>query len=193
MALTDEEVQKSLDVLKALDQAIEGGPWDKSLLLKAIGKKLQDAREKFIEDLDLQEAIKQASAPQAGLNQQAILGEDFVEVYVSLYQAQGANIPKWAAILVSLTQLSITRPIYKNEEDMQASIRAKAFQANDAYVVVKIRKDDVLPAPGGKVPVDRFGRELMVLKENVIRPENITRFVHLTGEYRFVNGELIKK
>lgn len=190
MALSDEEVQKSLEVLKALDKAIGEGPWDKSLLLKAIGKKLQDAREHFIQDLDLQAiidqvAVSQDTAPQA-------LHVDFTEVYVSLYQAQGTTIPKWAAILTSLTQLSITRPIYKNEEDIRASIRAKAFQANDAYVVVKIRKSDVLPAPEGKTPVDRFGRELMVLKENVIRPENITRFVHLTGEYHFINGALIK-
>jgi intracellular multiplication protein IcmQ len=193
MALTDEEVQKSLEVLKAIDKALGEGPWDKSLLLKAIGKKLQDARERFIEDLDLQKIIDQVSTSQATAIQQTTLGADFTEVYVSLYQAYGSNIPKWATILTSLTQLSITRPIYKNEEDIKASIRGKDFQANDAYVAVKIRKDDVMPAPGDKVPVDRFGRELMMLKENVIRPENITRFVHLTGEYRFVNGALVKK
>ncbi len=193
MALTDEEVQKSLEVLKALDKAIEGGPWDKSLLLKAIGKKLQDAREHFIQDLDLKNIIDQVAVFQAAAATEPVLHADFVEVYVSLYQAHGADMQKWATILASLTQLSITRPTYKNEQDVVASIHAKAFQANDSYVVVKIRKDDVLPAPEGKTPVDRFGRELMVLKENVIRPQNITRFVHLTGEYRFANGMLTKK
>lgn len=191
MALTDEEVQKSLEALKALDKAIEGGPWDKSLLLRAIGKKLHDARERFIEDLDLKEILEKSSASQE-IAQPSLQNADFLEVYVSLYQAQGTNLQKWAAILTSITQLSITRPIYKNEEDIKASIRAKDFQANDAYVAVKVRQTDVMKSPEGKTPVDRFGRELLVLKENVVRPENISRFVHLTGEYRFVKGVLIK-
>lgn len=191
MALTDAEVEKCLEVLKALSDAVEKGPWDKSLLLQGIGKKLREALEGFVTDLGLGDfSIESASAE---MGSSSLQHAESTEVYVSLYQAQGANIQRWVTILTAITQLSVTRPTYKNETDVKASIRAKDFQVNDAYVAVKIRKDDILQPIEGKIPVDRFGRELLVLKENVIRPENISRFVHVSGEYRLIKGMLVKQ
>lgn len=191
MALTEEELKKSLEVLKALNDAIEGGPWEKSLFLTGIGKKLNDIRARFIQDLDLEEILAKSTAAQTAAAQ-PLEDTESTEVYVSLYQAEGANINKWAAVVTSIAQLSINRPVYKNAEDANAAIRAKTYQTNDAYAAVKIRRADILKPVDGKVPLDRSGRELLVLREGAIRSANVTLFTHVSGQYRYANGGLIK-
>lgn len=190
MALSKEETKKSLEILKALDEAIEKCQLDDSLYFRGIRKKLTDARERFIAELDLDAHLKKLadaeSPPQTSLEE-----SQFVEVYISLYQAEGANIRKWENILSSITALSVSRPAYKNEEDVAATIRAKAHKINDAYVAVKVHKDDLLKS-SDKLLADRAGKEVLALREGVIRPQNITRFVHVSGVYKFRNGSLIK-
>lgn len=191
MSLSDEELRKYLDILTALDKTIEEGPWEETLFLRGIGKKLKEARERFVRDsgLDKYTDPSQTSHPVAGL---AAQDAQAIDVYVSLYQAEGVNIRKWAIILNSLPALSITRPIYKNEEDIQAAIRTKTYQINDAYAVVRINKDDMLKPTDDKPPVDRYGRELLVLREGAVRTENVVRFIHTSGVYQFRNGMLVK-
>jgi len=191
MALSDETIKKALDLLKALDDAVTHGPWEESLFLRGIGKNLQNVRNQYVHDLGLEEFLKESTNSTVVDSSLESAGE-FAEVYISLYQAEGANMSKWAVIVSSLAQISISRPIYKNEIDIDATIRSKAYKVNDAYVVVKVRNTDIITPPEGKVPVNRYGRELLILRENAVRPENVTRFVHVSGQYYFANGILHK-
>lgn len=193
MALSDDEVKKCLDILKALDEAIAQGPWENSLFFRGVGKKLCDARERFIADLELEEVIRAAATPESSTPTQPVLDPKFTEAYIALYQAEGNNIVKWEGMLSSLAGLSVSRPAYQNEEDIMAMIRGKAYKINDAYVAVRVLKDYILKPTDDTPPVDRFGRALLTLREGAIRGENIVRFMHVSGQYKFVNGKLIKQ
>lgn len=186
MALSDEELRANLEVLKELDELLADGPWEHNLFFKGIGKKLKDARDHFVAELGLEQ--KTVATP----TEQDQTNSDYQEVYVSLYQAEGANIAKWQTVVNSLAGFNITRPIYKNESDIKNAIRAKSFQQNDAYIAMRVPKDYVL-TPFNTPATDRNGFELVVLKEGTMKLENITRFVHQSGEYEFRNYGLHKK
>jgi intracellular multiplication protein IcmQ len=188
---SNEEIEKALIFLRTLDETIQQGPWEDSLFLRGIGKKLREIREKYVTDLGIADILAETStlittAPQTSLDTESI------EVYVTLYQAEGNNLRKWTTIVAAIAQLSITRPVYASEEDVISAIRTKDYKVNDAYVAVKVGKGDILKPVEGKAPVDRYGHELLVLRENAIRLENVTRFVHLSGQYQFTRGALIK-
>ncbi len=187
MALSKDELQASLKILKALDETIATGPWDYNLFFKGIGKQLLEARERFVRELGL-EGHKNGDK---GLADEAEAA--FIEVYVSLYQAEGANISKWQTVVNTLAGYNLTRPVYKNETDVVEAIRSKEFKQNDAYVAVKILKADITQPFTESPPVDRYGHELLVLREGAVRQENISRFVHMSGEYEFRNNTLVKK
>ncbi len=184
----DEETKANLEVLKALNKAIEAGPWEHSLFFQGIGKKLRDLRDRFQQELGLDELATAAKASSANADQ-----GKYIQVYISLYQAEGANLQKWGMVVNSLAGHNLTRPVYKNEEDIQSMIRAKNYKVNDAYIAVRVRVEDLYQTPGDAPLVDRFGRELLMLKENVLRLENIAYFVHLSGHYLLNDGILVRQ
>lgn len=189
MTLSKDKLEASLKVLKALDEAIKNGPWEYNLFFRGIGKKLRDARENLVKKLGLEEYAKEEEriASEASLTE-----GQYTLVYVSLYQAEGANLQKWQSVVNTLAGYNVTRPVYQNEEDIKNAIRAKEFRQNDAYAIVKIRKDDIMPVFADKPPSDRHGHPLLVLREGAIKLENIQQFVHQSGQYTFRNGVLTK-
>jgi intracellular multiplication protein IcmQ len=189
MTSLDDETKANLEILKALNEAIEDGPWEHNLFFRGIGKKLRDARDRFQRELGLDELLKEESV-QASV---AESDQQFTEVYISLYQSEGANIQKWASVIGSLVGHSISRPVYKNEEDIQAAIRAKDYKINDGYVAVRVPNALILKPYGDKLPLDRFGRELLILREDAVQLDKILYFVHISGRYILSKGTLIKQ
>lgn len=192
MVSSDEETKVNLEILKALDEAISKGPWEHNLFFQGIGKKLRELRDRFQQELGLENLQAEASAS----NLQEVLSHQqtsFLEVYISLYQAEGVNIRKWSTVVTALVGHSVSRPVFKKEEDIQAAIRAKTYKQNDAYVVVKVREEDILKSPTGQPILDREQRELLMLREGSVKLANIVRFVHLSGEYIYREGSLIKQ
>lgn len=189
MALSKEELDTALEIIKALDDAILQGPWEYNLLFKGVGKGLRDMRENFIREMGLEEHFAAEKKEHVAEAQ----ASDSMEIYVSLYQAEGSNLHKWQIVVNSLAGYNVNRPIYQNEDDIQKAIRNKSFRQNDAYVAVKIRKEDIMPLITDKPPTDRNGYPLLTLREGAIKTENITRFSHMNGEYDFRNGVLTKR
>ncbi len=189
MVSADDETKANVEILKALNEAIEKGPWEHNLFFRGIGKKLRDARDRFQRELGLDELLRAEEMQVGGMD----ANQDFAEVYVSLYQSEGANMQKWASVIGTLAGNSISRPVYKNEDDIQAAIRAKDYKINDGYVAVKVRTAHILKPYGDKPPLDRFGRELLVLREDAVQLEYILYFVHLSGRYIYSRGILIKQ
>lgn len=192
MTAENDDAKILADILKSLDHLIGNKLWENSLFFRAIRKRLEDARDHFKEGLELDTTVQTGKTTR---DSKFFSQEDMVEVYMALYISEGVSLRKWESLLNTLGShaiSSVSRPVYKNEQDIQESIRTKEFKQNDAYVAVYVRKSDIA-APYGKPPVDRHGRELIVLKEGAVRPENITRFVHVSGMYDFIDGMLTRR
>lgn len=190
MSSLDEETQANLEILKALNEAIEKGPWEHSPFFRGIGKKLQDLRNRFIQETGLEGIDLEQLQVKIIENTRF---DDHLKVYILLYQSEGINIRKWFNVVTSLVEHSISRPVYKNEEDVKAAIRAKENKQNDAYIEVKVRKQAIYPSNNEKPRLDRDGRELLLLHDGAIQLKNITRFMHISGEYTLCEHSLIKQ
>ncbi|MBA2648244.1 MAG: Dot/Icm secretion system protein IcmQ [Legionella sp.] len=176
-------------VLKALNEAIAQGPWDKSNFLKMIGKNLIEIRDGFLNQLD-PDNQSQLKTPSHIVNRIALRSGQ-QEVYISLYSADGTNLQSWERIVANLPKQMISRPIYADEEDIKAVLRLKENKQNEAYVAIYINQTDILPS-SDKVLIDKLGKTLLNLKDKVLNNENISRFVHASGVYRLNYGRLIK-
>ena len=185
--LTDEQ---NAEILKALNKAIEEGPWDSSNFLRVIGKNLATVRDNYLAQLG-------ASTPsqlraESHLANQMALRSTQQEIYISLYSFDGANLQNWERIVSNLPRQMISRPIYTSEEHIKEVIKLKANKTNEAYVAIYINKEDVLILPPDKILKDKWGNSLLSIKDRTLFLDNISRFVHITGTYEFSKGRLIK-
>ncbi|HAT8593819.1 TPA: Dot/Icm secretion system protein IcmQ [Legionella pneumophila] len=185
--LSDEQKET---ILKALNDAIEKGPWDKSNFLRVIGKKLIAIRDRFLKRIGAASQAKLKA--ESHLANRIALRSGQQEIYVSLYSSDGSNIQSWEKIVGSLPRQMISRPIYADEEDIKAILKTKENKQNEAYVAIYISQSDILHLSADKAPVDKLGKPLLTLKDKSISLDNISRFVHMSGVYRYSNGRLIK-
>lgn len=179
-------------LIAILDKIIEKGFWEDTLFLQAAGKKLRELRERLKNDLDVSTESPETSTLFHRYTQRKIVTDKAQLVFILIYSAEGGNLKQWENIISSLTAHSMTRPIYTNEADVQAVIRSKPNKENDAYLAFSITDNDISPPFNNKVPVDRYGNELVVLKEGVIHSENVEYFVHVSGRYFFQSGKLVR-
>lgn len=182
--------QQTDDVLKALNDAIDQGPWDESNFLRMLGKNLQDIRDEFSKQVD--SSLDSSSQEPSGFEKKSALRSGQQEVFVALYSSDGSNIQAWERILVNLPNQMISRPIYADEEDIQAIIKLKENKINEAYVSIYINQSDVLPLGADKIIYDKRGKPLLALKAKSLRLENMNRFVNFSGIYRLYRGRLIQ-
>lgn len=187
----DPEVNKKL--ISILDTLIQEGHWDKSLFLQATVKEIRGLREELATKLDLGIDPQQASNLQQTTSVNDIkLTPEQQEVYVALYQANGTNIPSWEQSLELLLSRSSSRPIYDTEAKAKDMMVRKGDNPNNAYAVIIIDKSDIIPIPEKHV-TDKYGHELLTLREEALKVKNIRRFVHISGTYSLEKGHLIKQ
>lgn len=181
--------EQNAAILKALNKAIEDGPWDSSNFLRILGKKLVALRDDFIRQLG---SVNQAHQERYGLEKRVQLRDDQQEVYISLYSADGGNIQSWEKIIANLPRQVISRPIYAHEENIKEVLKLKSNKVNEAYVTVYINKSDILTTSVDRVLVDKLGNSLLSLKDKSVQLDNIFRFIHCSGIYRLSKGRLEK-
>ncbi len=183
--------QQTATIMKALDEAIEHGPWSESNFLRVIGKNLREIRDAFANQLLVpgQEKSKMA----AHLANRIALRSGQQEIFVALYSSDGNNIQSWERILTNLPKQMISRPIYASEEDIKNIIKTKENKNNEAYVAMYISQSDILPMAEDKIPLDKLGKQLLTLKDKSLSLDNISCFVHISGDYQYDQGRLIKK
>ncbi len=171
-----------------LDDVLATGDWQSSLFLKTAATKLHEFREKSERLYNSGNATAKVESVQDSSRKIAPSG--YLQVFILLYQADGANLPGWYRNLKTLTEYSVTRPVYKDEEYAKELIRAKvAAQDRNGYAVVNIQEGD-LDEAGSQV--DQFGHPLFILKQGAVKLENIVEFVH-SNKRRYVmsGGDLI--
>lgn len=183
--------QQNEAILKALDEAINNGPWDQSNFLRAIGKNLSDIRENFINQLGTRSKAQIHAEIQLANRMALRSGQQ--EVFVSLYSTDGSNLQSWERIVANLPRQMISRPIYANEEHVNALIKTKENKQNEAYLGIFINQAGIIPLPPDKALSDKLGNPLLTLKDRTLDLDNISRFVHLTGVYYYDRGRLLKE
>ncbi len=180
-------------ILKSLDNAINDGPWDKSLFLQAIGKKLKDLRSDFTTKLSQASNSHIKEDISRNLVTQGSEQADQHKIFISLYNADGNNVSKWKNLLVNLSKHIITRPLYREEEAVQALLRSKVNKSNEAYVIVNVNPTDILSVADDQILKDRLGQPLITIADQAVRAVQAVYFVHISGFYKFINNTLIRQ
>ncbi|MDR3501060.1 MAG: Dot/Icm secretion system protein IcmQ [Legionella sp.] len=183
--------QQNDAILQALDEAISNGPWEESNFLRAIGKNLNDIRENFVNQLGTR--TKAQIQAETQLANRMALRSGQQEVFVSLYSSDGSNIQSWERIVANLPRQMISRPIYATEEHAKAIIKTKENKINEAYLGIFINQSGVISLPPDKALSDKLGNFLLTLKDRTLDLDNISRFVHVSGVYRYERGRLLKE
>ena len=189
--MNDELTKQQVDaILKALDDAIQQGPWGASSFLRVIGKNLLEIREGFAKRVDA--SAQQQSNRLSSLANQMALRSAQRKVYIVLYSFEGSNIKTWERIVANLPRQMISRPVYSQEDDAIAIIKTKENKNNEAYIVIYINESDILPMPIDKLPHDKLGKQLLTLKDKALKLDNIDCFVHQSSVYHYTQGRLVK-
>lgn len=172
-------------LVQILDGLIEHGRWDSSLFLRNLLKRLQQVRATIAEKL-----------PPPMLQDSSLEGvvskEGYERVYIELYQSSCEDLTSWRRTIENLCEHFVSRPVYRLEEHVQELIRSKRSRT-DAYVVVWVKRDDIMPSADGHPVVDRFGHEVVRLKEGSVKIENIIEFVHDKLVYIYKDEQLVVK
>lgn len=123
----------------------------------------------------------------------ADLAENQQYVYVYLFNAQGRILSRWVPMFSprNFAEYSVNRPIYQEEDQVQAYIRSRTNDDAHAYLVMKVNKGDVVSSPGQAHYHDATGQPLLKLKEKSLMAENLVVFVYKGDRYRVSNGQLI--
>jgi len=122
----------------------------------------------------------------------ASVKEDYVTVYVYLYNAQGLQIRSWAALLTpkALYEHSINRPIFIDKNEIESLLRVKSNPMQHAYLTVSVVRNDVLSPPSE----DQTKQIGLRVREGAFHIERIISLTHNGQEYTLdVGGELVKK
>lgn len=185
---SDQQVSLARKLLDGFTTLLSKTGWDSTLLLRSTKKRIEALRDRakaLVEEPD--------DASRAAESFSTVPPEGYVTVYVSLYQSESRNINVWSSTIKALAEHSISRPVYAEETHVQELIRNKANPATEAYCAVHVKREDIVPPYQGKVAQDRFGHDLLSLKERAVRLENVVEFVHEGKVYSCKKGQLILK
>lgn len=175
-------------LLGTIDKVIGNGQWETSLFFRNILKRLLGLRASIIDQLgeDAEDASSSSQSELSAIEHK----EGYQRIYVAIYQADGTHLNRWINVIKSLCERCMSRPVYSTEEEVAEMIRAKGSRS-DAYIVAWIRPTDIVASYNGIVLKDRFGHELLTLKDGSIKLDNITEFVHEKKRYCFNSDRLV--
>lgn len=168
------------EIIRSIDELLAAGDWEATLFLKANKKHLEALKQRaqaLLEDQTLV-APKQATRerePPAG----------YKVVYISLFQAESNNLIKWQGAIKGLERYSVSRPIYSEEAHVRALIRNKPDPQKEAYVIAFVKESDIIKPYLGKKNQDRWGHELLTLREQAVDLGHVIEFIHDNKHYLY--------
>lgn len=178
------EINKKL--VHTIEKLIASQDWRDGAFLKAAGDKLKHLHKQLKCHLDLGEGSEEMPE---NILQAACKGE---EIYIGLYQAKGDDLDQWLNGLRSIEAQTVNRPIYRTEKEIKTCLRAIENKKAHAYAVAKVDPLDILMS-GKQFKKDKFGQELLFVKEKAIQFKNITKFVHVSGQYQVTGKKLVRE
>ncbi len=185
MATLEENKDILKKLIKLIDELLNSDDWNKGIYLQTISGKIKELRQ---EANALVEEI--AGSENVGAVGAASKSTGFINIFVSLYQADAKNLMMWARTLKRINEFSTSRPVYRNEDSIKQLIRARPDPTKEGYAIVHVKETDLIKPYSGKQLADRFGNELLTIREGAIKSENISKFVHGVNVYKYENGEL---
>lgn len=180
-----QEMNKRL--IEQIDKLLSTGDWESSTFLKAYKKKFLEIREKAQKILDDLTSLSEESTQTASVKTDK---PGYCKVYISLHQAQGKSLQYWEQLLLNLPRHIINRPIYREEAHIKSLIRSKPDAIREGYVVVLVEEKNIISGYSGRKVIDRLGHELLTVKDNAVKLENIIEFIHDQKHYHFIEGRL---
>ncbi|MDQ2994953.1 MAG: type IVB secretion system protein IcmQ, partial [Pseudomonadota bacterium] len=111
-------------------------------------------------------------------------------VFISIYQHDPNNLTKWEKTLKTITEYSVTRPIYREEDHVQEMIRSRPDPNKEAYVAIGVKTVDIIKGLAGKAQADKAGHELVAIRDGCVLARNIKKFVHAGKVFEFTDGAL---
>jgi intracellular multiplication protein IcmQ len=196
--MSDQENRELVEIarkmVKLFEELFAACDWNSSLFIRNAIKPLQKLQQDAEEILKkLSADIDQTTETPAQRETRFALEErpGYIKTFISLYQSEGSNLQKWQGALKNLVDQSVSRPIYRKEENIKELLRSKSDPMRQAYAVIFVPELSIIQAYQGKPSVDQFGNELLTIKERAITLENIVELVHMGHRYAFVNGKLI--
>ena len=185
MATLEENKEVLRKLVKLMDELLDSDDWNKGIYLQTVSGKIKELRQ------EIQDLVNEISGkPAAGAIGAVQTVQNLISVYVSLYQSDANNVLMWQKTVRRIGEFSLTRPIYRTEEHIQQMIRSRPDPTKEGYAIVNISSNDIIKPYTGKQSADRFGVELLTIREGAIKPENVTKFVHGNKLYRYENGAL---
>ncbi|MDR1057022.1 MAG: type IVB secretion system protein IcmQ [Coxiellaceae bacterium] len=178
-------------LINILDDILVTGDWDSSLFLKTSAAKLRDLRNEIAILCDIDKAkptdVYQSTVPNKDSRQNSPPG--YFRVFILLYQVDGSNLQSWYRTIKTLSEYSVTRPAYKDENHAQEFIRAKTLGIErNGYVVVNVKDNDFYPT---EQHVDSFGHPLIALKEEAVKLDNVVEFVHANKKHYVIRDNAL--
>lgn len=160
--------------------------WEKVPFLKIMHAKLLKLK---LELDDLMGLTPETPSLQDHQSPQAELSSDnLLKLYIYLYTTEGKRLEAWQRLLANLDKQYISRPIYRNEVDAQYAVFNAPVMHNAGYVAVWVDKKFLLEAENG--PRDKFGHELLMLKDRAIDLAKIEYFWTNSSQYQWKLGKL---
>ena len=195
LAIQKLELQQVNEIARQVEATINAllanGDWVKSLFLKAIASKFQTMLLAVRHLVQLaQQDEPHAAVQKVARNKETPPG--YSRVFMLLYQVDGTNLQSWYRTIKTLTDYTVTRPVYKNEDYAQECMRAKKDTEieRNGYIIVNIKNEDIYGEE--YVSVDNFQHNMYVLKENAVELENILEFIHANKRhYAIHDNELV--
>jgi Dot/Icm secretion system protein IcmQ len=191
-AIANHAKRDPAELFSVLDDLLTPAKWEGSTLLQAALQQLRKAYDRLRaseQEFSVIEAAKLAREA-AEVAKRA----NMTQVFISLYQADGFNMQKWAALLNAIAESSLSsRPVYRLEPDVCTTIRMKEQKQNEGYAAIYVSPNAILPVASGQAALDKQGHELVFIKEGALRPENMIYFCHISGRYVLKENILIRQ
>lgn len=186
MATLEENKEILQKLTKLLDELLDSDDWNKGIYLQTISGKIKELR-KEVDNL-----IGEISSNQnVGAVGAVTKSQGYINVFVSLYLADAKNLMMWQRTIKRINEFSTSRPVYRNEESIKQLIRGRPDPTKEGYAIVHIKETDIMKPYSGKQLADRFGNELLTIREGVIKSDAVRKFVHGPNVYKYENEELV--
>ena len=173
-------------IQEALHKLVQSPDFSHSTFLNLIHKNIV----KLSEDFD--ESVLNFYYSQEDVEVKPLEYPNHELVYVSIYCSDGNNLTAWERVILNLPKQYISRPIYVREQDAQKAAKAKPLFINEGYVAVFVDKKSIFEQDSDAFALqDKFGFELLNLKDRAIDLSKIYFFWHNSKQYLFKNQSLI--
>lgn len=132
------------------------------------------------------------SIPKESAQTKQTLSEEETIVYVYVYNTQGVSLPTWQKMLNQdvFYELSVNRPIYESQGDINAFIRSKVNKNQHGYLSIAVKKEDILKPESSK---DSLNHTLLKVKEGSLHFNKLRSFTHNENHYSVDESGKLKK